>query len=249
MIVTIPIAIGLGFYMYCVYKNNPMFENPSTITEHFARPIFIGMLTTLLVLGFGVLFANLIIMIPIKRIKLFKMEMEFNSYTTKGKEVANQFLYSSTMLHNHVENVRYLMANNFTDLVEVLQFLTSSYKDYVLQYGDGLALTIDVVVASELRGREEKKIYKSIKQQHVIKSNTAYTNRLIRGENVLLGIVSASTTDEAVMIVRREYNHPFDIYDQETFESILGYTMILHDAIVMLQLLKDNNILDSGSEG
>lgn len=114
----------------------------------------------------------------------------------------------------------------------------------MLEYSNKLALIIDIVEPSELRGREERRLYKSLSQQEVVKSRTAYINRLIRGENILLGIVPVTDTDEAVVVVRREYDQPFDMYDQETFESILGYAMILFDTIIMVQLLNENDILD-----
>lgn len=126
----------------------------------------------------------------------------------------------------------------------MLQFLTDSYKANTLEYSNKLALTIDIVEPSELRGREERKLYKSLSQQEVVKSRTAYINRLIKGESILLGIVPVTDTDEAVVVVRREYDQPFDMYDQETFESILGYAMILFDTIIMVQLLNENDILD-----
>lgn len=244
MAIIILSAIGFGIYMYIYYTNNPMFNNPSTIPEHFARPIFIGMLASIIIIIFGTLFAHFITMLPLKRIKFSEMEMEFDSHSIREKEIANQFLYSSTMLHNHTENVRYLLANSFFELKEVLRFLTDSYKANTLEYSNKLALTIDIVEPSELRGREERKLYKSLSQQEVVKSRTAYINRLIKGENILLGIVPVTDTDEAVVVVRREYDQPFDMYDQETFESILGYAMILFDTIIMVQLLNENDILD-----
>jgi hypothetical protein len=241
-------AISFGVYMYIYYMKNPMFKNPSTITEHFAEPVFIGMLSTTIILVFGMFLAHSITMIPFKRIKLFKMEMEFDSYTNREKEIANQFLYSSTMLHNHTENVRYLLDNDFSELKQVLQFLTDSYKENALQYHNELTLTIDVMDPSDINGREEKKLYISINQQQVPNSNTAYTNRLLSGENLLVGSISVGDTEEAVMIVKRGYNEPFDIYDQETFESILGYAIILFDTIIMFNILQDNNILDISND-
>lgn len=71
------------------------------------------------------------------------------------------------------------------------------------------------------------------------KSNTAYLNRLISGLNLMIGVASISDTDEAIIVARRGYESPFDIYDQETFESILGYAVILFDMIVMGQLLHE----------
>ncbi|WP_449355284.1 hypothetical protein ACUL41_04015 [Virgibacillus natechei] len=57
--------------------------------------------------------------------------------------------------------------------------------------------------------------------------------------NLMIGVASISDTDEAIIVARRGYESPFDIYDQETFESILGYAVILFDMIVMGQLLHE----------
>lgn len=221
MAIIIPGAIGFGIYMYIYYTNNPMFNNSSNNSEHFARPIFISMLATTIIIIFGTFFAHFITMLPFKRIKLFKMEMEFEYRSTREKEVANQFLYTSTMLHNHTENIRYLLDNGFFELKEVLQFLTDSYKTNTLEYSNELALTIDIIEPSGLRGREERKLYRSLSQQEIVKSKTTYINRLIRGENILVGIVPVIDTDEAVAVVRREYDQQFHTYDQETFENFL----------------------------
>lgn len=200
MAIIIPGAISFGIYMYIYYTNNPMFNNSSMNSEHFARPIFISMLATTIIIIFGTFFAHFITMLPFKRIKLFKMEFEYRS--TREKEVANQFLYTSTMLHNHTENIRYLLDNGFFELKEVLQFLTDSYKTNTLEYSNELALTIDIIEPSGLRGREERKLYRSLSQQEIVKSKTTYINRLIRGENTLVGIVPVIDTDEAVVVVQ-----------------------------------------------
>lgn len=138
-----------------------------------------------------------------------------------------------------------IIANNFFDLKQVLQFLSDSYKNNTYDYSEKLALSIHIVEPSELQGREERKLYKSLRQQKTPKSKTAYINRLIRGENILVGVISEKDTNDVVMIVRREYDKPFDTYDQETFESILGYAMILFDTIIMIQLLNENDILNA----
>ncbi|MBU5468586.1 hypothetical protein KQI49_17385 [Virgibacillus sp. MSJ-26] len=242
MTLFVPIAIGFGVSMYIYYLNNPMFKNPSTIIEHFAKPIFIGMITVILILAFGLLLAHLITMTPFRRLKIFKMEMEFDAALSREKHIANQFLFSSTMLHNHIENVRYLLENNLFELKQLVEFLAESYKNNALEYNNELTLVVDVVAPSEIKGRE-KRLFQSLINQRIPKANTVYNNRLIRGENLLIGHISISDDDEAVMIVRRGYEHPFDIYDQETFESILGYASILFDTITMLQVLNNDNIL------
>lgn len=78
----------------------------STVTFSLSKRV-LGTLTSIIII-FGTFFAHIITMLPLKRIKFSKMEMEFDSHSTREKEIANQFLYSSTMLHNHTENVRYL---------------------------------------------------------------------------------------------------------------------------------------------
>lgn len=104
-------AIGLGSNRYIHYRNKPMFTNPSSISEHFAQPIFIAMLTIVLILLFGVFFARFLTMLPFKKLKFLNIEMEFDSTNLREKQIANQFLYSSTMLHNHTENVKFLINN------------------------------------------------------------------------------------------------------------------------------------------
>ncbi|WHX26283.1 hypothetical protein QNH47_00070 [Virgibacillus halodenitrificans] len=192
-------AIGTGIYMYLSYQEKPMFSEPSTITEHFAQPIFIGMLTTVIILSFGVFITHFIAMIPFKKLKIFKMELEFDNNINREKQIANQFLYSSTMLHNHPENVKYLINNQLLDLKQILQFLAESYKNYSLQYNKELPLEVDVLLPSELKGRKERALFRSIDSQKVIKANTCYTNRLVRGENILLGI---AVVGEGGMITR-----------------------------------------------
>lgn len=247
MSINVPVAIGIGIYMFNFYSNSPMFENPSTILEHFAKPIFISMLATATVLTFGTLLIHLVTMVPFRRISFFKMEMEFDSI--KEKQIANKFLYASTMLHNHTENVKYLLDNDFSELGQVLQFLAESYKENALEYNDELKLEINVVSPHELKGRTEKKLYDTIHKQLRVKSNTAYSNRLIGDENILVGSTSVFETEEDVaIVVRRGYDNPFDVYDQETVENILGYAAILFDTILMIKIMDENNLLDTDVE-
>lgn len=234
-------AIGIGIHMYIYYRGTPMFENPTTIVEHFARPIFIGMLATVLMLALGTLFIHLVTVVPLKRISFFRMELEFD--TAREKQIANQFLYTSTMLQNHTDNVKYLLENNLIEFKQVLQFLADSYKNSALEYNDELTLEVDVINFNELAGRKEGKLFNAIKKQSPVKSNTIFRNRLINGENLLVGSISVSDTQDLVMVVRRGYEHPFDIYDQETIESILGYATVLFDTVIMIQIMTKNNLL------
>lgn len=236
-------AIGLGFERYIHYRGKPMFTSPSSIPEHFAQPIFIGMLTIVFILLFGVFLAHFLTMPPFRKLKIFKMEMEFDSTNLREKQIANQFLYSSTMLQNHTENVKFILDNQFVDFKQVLQFLVESYKNYSLQYNNELTLEIDVLGPTELKGRE-RKLFKALDEQKVVKENTSYVNRLIKGENILLGSASVvEGFDKFVVVVRRGYDYPFDTYDQETLESIIGYAIILFDTAVMIQILQEKSVL------
>jgi len=62
---------------------------------------------------------------------------------------------------------------------------------------------------------------------------------LIKGENTLVGLISISDDEQVCVIVHREYEDPFDVYDQETIESILGYATILFDTIIMYELITE----------
>ena len=71
---------------------------------------------------------------------------------------------------------------------------------------------------------------------------------MIKGENLLLGLASVQEDnfEKFAVVVRRGYDYPFDTYDQETLESIIGYATILFDTTVMIQLLQENSVLDEG---
>src|SRR5699024_10237834 len=94
----------------------------------------ISMISIVLILIFGAFVIHLVIMTPFKRITFFKMEMEFD--TARDKLIANQFSYSSTMLHNHTENVKYLLNNELKNFQQVLQFLLDSYRNSILTYNN-----------------------------------------------------------------------------------------------------------------
>lgn len=68
MLVNILIAIGFGIYIFNFYKDNPMFSQPLTILEHFARPIFIAMVSTTLVVIFGTFLIQLITLVSFRRV-------------------------------------------------------------------------------------------------------------------------------------------------------------------------------------
>lgn len=244
MVAFIIFAISLGINRYIHYKNNPMFTNPTAISEHFAQPIFIAMFTTVLTLLFGVFLARFLTMLPFRKLKFLNMEMEFDSTSLREKQIANQFLYSSTMLHNHMENVKFLVDNELLDFIQVLQFLVKSYKNYSVQYNNELTLEIEILKTTELKGKE-KKLFRAVDEQKVTKANTFYMNRLIKGENLLIGSVRLEESSEKIaIVVRRGYDYPFDTYDQEIIESIIAYAIILFDTTVMIQLFHEQNVFD-----
>lgn len=236
MTVVIGLAIGFGMNTYIHYSKNPMFEDPKTVLEHFAQPIFITIFSTVVILVFGIFVTNLMTMVPFRRIQLFKLEMEFHSQDKREKEIENQFLYTSTMLQNHTENAIYLLENNFIELPEVLQFITESYKETALHYNEELVLEIDVVNPEEITDKQTLKLYHSINRKFLVNTNTVYINRIFKGYNIFVGVISLEDGEEVVMVVRRDFANPFDTYDQETFESMLSYTSILFDTVTLINL-------------
>lgn len=236
MTVVIALALGFGINTYLRYSYDPMFINPNTVLEHFAQPIFISMFSTVVILVFGIFVTNLMTMVPFRRIQLFRLEMEFYSQDKRDKEIENQFLYTSTMLQNHTENVLYLLENDFTELEEVLRFITESYKETALHYNDDLVLEIEVVSPVDINEKQVLKLYKTINRKFFVSTNTVYVNRILKGHNLLVGVISLEEIGEVVMIVRRDYANPFDTFDQETFESILSYASILFDTVTMISL-------------
>lgn len=148
-----------------------------------------------------------------------------------------------------LKNVKYLVDHNLFDLKEVLQFLIESYKSYSLYYNNEMTLEIDVLDSTELKGKE-RKLFNTIDVQKTVKTNTNYVNRLIKGENLLIGAATVGEgSGKVVTIIRRGYDNPFDTYDQETLESILAYAVILFDAIVMIELFHENNLFDEWKGG
>lgn len=245
MTIVITVAIGFGINTYLHYYHNPMFDNPKTVLEHFAQPIFIAILSTVIILVFGIFVTHLMTMVPLRRIQLFKIEMEFHSQGQREKVIENQFLYTSTMLQNHIENVNYLLDNDFTELNEVLQFIAESYQDTALHYDDELVLEIDVVSPKEVIEREALKLLHVVKQKSCVNSRTVYINRIFKGYNVLVGVISLQDMGEVVLIVRRSFKYPFDTYDQETFESILSYATILFDTVTIIRLFIEDSDLEN----
>lgn len=86
--------------------------------------------------------------------------------------------------------------------------------------------------------------YDSIIEQSEVKSTTVYKNRLITGKNILVGVVTIPGIQDVIMVVRRGYETPFDTYDQETFESILGYATILYDALMLIHFMDKDDRWD-----
>lgn len=75
-----------------------------------------------------------------------------------------------------------------------------------------------------------------------IKTNVAYNNRLIIGENLMLGTIAGEGSDKVSLIIHHGYNYPFDTYGQATIESIIWYVVILFDALIMIQLIQENSV-------
>lgn len=75
MAVDILFAVGYGAYIYLHYRMNPIFDNPSTVLEHFLQPTFISLISIVFILIFGAIVIHLVIMTPFRRIRNTKIRL------------------------------------------------------------------------------------------------------------------------------------------------------------------------------
>ncbi|MGJ9384370.1 hypothetical protein [Salipaludibacillus sp. CF4.18] len=218
-------AAMMGGNVYYKYSKNPMFENPSTIVEHLAIPIFISLFTIALVLFFGMFFTSFVMMAPFKKLKLFKMELEFDDKYAKEIMIANQFTFISTMLQNNSQTIKEMISENSTELNDVVEKLSLNYKRFVNEYNSGACLEIDVCKEEDVVAKQEQKLLEEIKRSSYI--SNAYVNRILSGNNLMVGLVEVSKElDNVVIITRSNYDYPFDHYDNESLASVIEYSII-----------------------
>ncbi|PYZ91742.1 hypothetical protein CR194_19160 [Salipaludibacillus keqinensis] len=240
MVVFITIALSIGIRIFFIYRRDPMFANPETIVEHLASPLFISMFTITVILLFGVFFSSVVLMSPFKRLAFFNVEMEFQDKAEKELIVANQFTFISTMLNNNSSTIKEMLNDNLTELTDVVEKLSLSYKRFVNEYNKGVSLEVDVLKENEIESAQEKKLLEDVKRSEHM-SNT-YLNRILNGNNVMVGVVKGSEeVDNVVIIARSNYDYPFDHYDMESMASIIEYSLILYEMINMITLLPEPN--------
>lgn len=234
----IVLSAVIGGNVFNKYKQHPMFENPSTIVEHLATPLFVSLFTVTIVLFFGMFFSSVVLMAPFKKLKLFKMELVFEDKYVKEIMIANQFTFISTMLNNNSLTIKEMISDNATELNDVAEKLSLSYKRFVNEYNTGACLEVDVCREEDLINKQEVKLLKEVKKSSYI-SNT-YVNRILNGNNLMIGLVEVSQeVDSVVIIARSNYEYPFDHYDKESLASVIEYSLILYEMINMITLLPD----------
>jgi len=127
------ISLTLASYYGFKTSKNPLFENPATIMQHvFNTPIVISMLIVFVVVVFGIFFTSVITLAPFKRMKLYNMELEFET-REKEQRVSKQFTFVSSILREY-----FVIIGNVTNHKErtLMSITKSVVKAYELFYNE-----------------------------------------------------------------------------------------------------------------
>lgn len=200
------LSLVVGGVSYHYYSTNPLSNKPTTLTEHLATPLLIATLLTVITLMFGLFFTSVVLLSMVKRIKINKMEVDFQQQTIAERRVKNRFEFISAMLASNLDTLaeiyinksKFEMALKDEELPEiVLNHLCTIYKKYVNDSHNLANSEVYVQSTNENLETNVEKLYKDLRHSPNDETSAVYVNRLLGGQNLLVGLAKFKLNNEA----------------------------------------------------
>ncbi|SFF58118.1 hypothetical protein SAMN05216353_102154 [Halobacillus alkaliphilus] len=262
------IAAGVGGYTLWKYWNNPMFTNPSTIIEHMANiPFIIGMLAMVLILAGGsmVIWMSLSM---IKKVKINKMEFDISDSSLEESRIQQRFTFISSMLEQNIEILSDIYENKksfkrrmeeHTIQQEIISYLASDYREYIRVFYPDLQSELFILGTTENMDQNTMRMYKFLLRNEKTQQ-AVYSNRLINGENTLVGLAcfekefegeaegqyKVETDEHIIVVMKTGFDLPFEQYDVDALQSIINYSKILYEELMITYYLDKDEVLEDG---
>lgn len=243
------IALVSGIWTFLHFYKKPFFPEPKTITELLANPYLMGLFAAFIVLLFGVFFSSMILMVPMRKLAIFKMEVEMGELPEKKREIQNQFTYISTLLYNHQEITDDIIRYQVNDFYGIVQLFIQVYEDYFQETNRTHHPSVEVRKSDEGLHKSEEKIYKKL----IMQDETAgYQNHIIpTRENILMGRLEnpeSESGEDLLIIARVHYDVAFTDLDREFMDCLVAYIPILYDTINMIEFIPNGEDINMEAE-
>ncbi|MBA2175329.1 hypothetical protein H0266_10515 [Halobacillus locisalis] len=260
------LALGLGGYTVWEYWNDPMFTNPGTILEHMANiPFLMGILAMVLVLAGG-LFIVWMSLSMVKKVKINKMEFDIGDSSFEETRIRQRFTFISSMLEQNVEILSdiYEDKQSFEQRMkentvqhEIISYLASDYRDYIQVFYPELKSELSIVDTPRNMDHNTKRLYKFLIRNKETQQ-AVYSNRLLNGENTLVGLAyfekefegeskgqyKVDTEEHIIVIMKTGFDLPFEQYDVDALQSIIHYSKILYEELMVTYILDADDRID-----
>lgn len=227
------LVLAIHFSMKIYAK--PLFPEPETLAQYMINsPFIIFMLVMAIVLFFGLFVSLVVTLSPFKRMKIAKMELEFENQKKEAK-VSEQFSFVSSILGSYYSVVGRLKRERRKDILSITNNIVQAYEKFYNEMNNDQGSNIEVKIVE----KEENMSKTEIKLLNHLRTNELdvdFWNRFPGKENILIGITE---TEEAIIIVKSPSN--FNFYDAETLKSIVMYIPILFYTVNLQEYTSDND--------
>ncbi|ASF40699.1 MULTISPECIES: hypothetical protein [Halobacillus] len=259
------LAAGVGGYISWRYWNNPMFADPGTIIEHMANiPLITGMLAMVLILAGGS-FVIWMSLSMIKKVKINKMEFDISDSALAESRIQQRFTFISSMLEQNIEILSDIYEDKKSfkrrmeeDTVqqEIISYLASDYRDYIRVFYPDLQSELFILSTTENMDQNTTRMYKFLLRNEKTQQ-AVYSNRLINGENTLVGLAcfekefegesegqyKVETDEHIIIVMKTGFDLPFEQYDIDALQSIINYSKILYEELMITYYLDTNEVI------
>ncbi|MGP4074815.1 hypothetical protein [Halobacillus sp. K22] len=261
------LAAGVGGYTFWNYWKTPMFASPATIIEHMANiPFIIGMLAMVLILAGGS-FVIWMSLSMIKKVKINKLEVDISDTSLQESRIQQRFTFISSMLEQNIEILCDIYEDKksfkrrmeeHTVQQEIISYLASDYREYIRVFYPDLQSELFILGNTEKMDQNTRRLYKFLLRNKKTQQ-AVYTNRLINGENTLVGLAyfekefegesegqyKVDTEDHIIIVMKTGFDLPFEQYDVDALQSIINYSKILYEELMITYYLDKDEVIEN----
>ncbi len=239
IVLTLGIAASLiyGVHFYGNFSEGSFVQEPKNFADYALRPSLVTLVVVILLIFASLFFAMVFSLSALKKLKVFKMEVEFGNWPEKQRKIVNNIRFTSTVLKNNEDNVRKLVEEDKTDFPQIVKYLAEEFNRLSVVVEESVDIEADIIKKAEL-GIIENGMYKEITEGG--NSNTRYNNSFFGSYNILLGVAKSPTDQEEVIVrIRKPVHQMMDDYDKEAVESLLAHAINLKDLLTLREQLQE----------
>jgi|GEM_PF-5153318 len=200
----------------------------------------------------------------IKKVKINKLELDISDSSLQDSRIQQRFTFISSMLEQNIEILCDIYEDKqsfkrrmeeHTIQQEIISYLASDYREYIRVFYPDLQSELFILGNTEKMDQNTRRLYKFLLRNKKTQQ-AVYTNRLINGENTLVGLAyfekefegeaegqyKVDTEDHIIVVMKTGFDLPFEQYDVDALQSIINYSKILYEELMITYYLDKDEV-------